>query len=275
MADDTERLLTGLDGPRPLTPELRERLAEQLLAQATPMPLGDELDQRLESTLADPTAAVLAGIDGPRPLSPALRARLEGRLSGRAVRHRLLAVRIVGAAAAVVLVATLAVIALGGGGGSQRGRTLGSSAANEPLAGGSSDSLNANEQGTDASGTTAAAGAQRSAFPVPAATSAAPAFATDGRDTGLSAHQGPRVDSVTPSSGPSTGGTWVTIRGADLERVTQVSFGRDVAQQVQVVSDSELRALAPSRQPGTVDVVVTTSSGSSARSASDLYTYRS
>ncbi|HUC38073.1 MAG TPA: IPT/TIG domain-containing protein [Acidimicrobiales bacterium] len=76
-----------------------------------------------------------------------------------------------------------------------------------------------------------------------------------------------------PSSGPSAGGTWVTISGSGFEETTGVDFGTTRAV-IQVVSDPEVRALAPAHAPGAVDVRVTSSAGSSAPVSAERHTYR-
>jgi hypothetical protein len=83
----------------------------------------------------------------------------------------------------------------------------------------------------------------------------------------------PRVDAVSPSSGSINGGTWVTVSGAALRRTTHVQFGSTGAQRVEVVSDTQLRALSPQHLPGPVDVTVTTPGGSSAAGSGDRFSY--
>ena len=88
MSDWDDDALAGLDGPRPLSPELRHRLEQALRsgagAEDEELPLGDDLSARLEDVLTDPVGAALAGIDGPRPLPDATRVRLEEALRARA-----------------------------------------------------------------------------------------------------------------------------------------------------------------------------------------------
>jgi uncharacterized secreted protein with C-terminal beta-propeller domain len=67
-------VIDGIDGPRPLPPELRDRLVASIVAAAGP----------------------LAGIDAPRPLPPSARRRLESVLSHkRDLQRRVLAVAVV------------------------------------------------------------------------------------------------------------------------------------------------------------------------------------
>lgn len=84
--------------------------------------------------------------------------------------------------------------------------------------------------------------------------------------TAFSAAATPIITSVTPSSGPVTGGTPVVIRGSGFSNacvacltpiaVPVVSFGTVMAQSVQFVSETELRAVTPPHLPGVVSVGV-------------------
>jgi IPT/TIG domain/FG-GAP repeat len=87
----------------------------------------------------------------------------------------------------------------------------------------------------------------------------------------------PVVTSITPTSGPTAGGTTVTITGTNLAAGPIVRFGS-----VQAASPSVgtapgkpdiLTVTSPPHQAGTVDVTVTTSGGTSATSAADRFTY--
>jgi hypothetical protein len=80
----------------------------------------------------------------------------------------------------------------------------------------------------------------------------------------------PVITDVEPSQGPLTGGNAVVISGTGFTGTTQVEFGGVDAIFV-VNSDSEITATAPpGNAPGTVDVTVTTSGGTSAPAP---YTY--
>ncbi|VVE00625.1 IPT/TIG domain-containing protein [Pandoraea commovens] len=84
----------------------------------------------------------------------------------------------------------------------------------------------------------------------------------------------PTVSNVSPSSGPTGGGTTVTISGANfVVGSTTVKFGATTASGVSVSSASSLTAIAPAGAAGTVDITVTTAAGTSATAASDQYTY--
>ncbi|CAO0837954.1 IPT/TIG domain-containing protein OS=Streptomyces microflavus OX=1919 GN=Smic_87380 PE=4 SV=1 [Streptomyces microflavus] len=83
----------------------------------------------------------------------------------------------------------------------------------------------------------------------------------------------PVVTGISPSSGPTAGGTAVTITGTDLTGATAVAFGSDPAASFTVDSDTQITATTPPGTPGTVDVTVTTAGGTSTVSAADQFTY--
>src|SRR3712207_1068750 len=79
----------------------------------------------------------------------------------------------------------------------------------------------------------------------------------------------PTVSAVKPVSGPTAGGTAVTVTGTNLTGATSVTFGGVAGTQVSVVSATTLTVVSPARAAGTVDVRVTTKSGTSAVVAAD------
>ena len=81
----------------------------------------------------------------------------------------------------------------------------------------------------------------------------------------------PTVSSVSPSSGPTAGGTSVTITGTNLTGATGVTIGGAAATGVVVVSNTTITAVTPAGAAGTASVVVTTLGGSNA--ANTLFTY--
>ncbi|MHB8324972.1 MAG: IPT/TIG domain-containing protein [Candidatus Dormibacteria bacterium] len=85
--------------------------------------------------------------------------------------------------------------------------------------------------------------------------------------------QPPQVTAVTPLYGPRTGGTTVTITGADFYSVAQVYFGQVAAQSFTLESTGTISAVAPAGLASTVDVVVETSLGSSSTSPADQFLY--
>jgi hypothetical protein len=84
----------------------------------------------------------------------------------------------------------------------------------------------------------------------------------------------PTVTSIWPTSGPSSGGTAVTITGTNFTPGSTVMFGTVAASGVIYVSPTDLAAVSP---PGTidstVDVTVIAAGGTSATSAADKYTF--
>ncbi|MFE6072931.1 IPT/TIG domain-containing protein [Paenibacillus sp. NPDC057886] len=83
----------------------------------------------------------------------------------------------------------------------------------------------------------------------------------------------PTITSVSPVSGPTSGGTTVTLTGTNLTDATAVKFGATAATSYTVNSATQITAIAPAGSAGTVDVTVTTPGGTSATSAADQYTY--
>src|SRR5229473_628955 len=82
----------------------------------------------------------------------------------------------------------------------------------------------------------------------------------------------PSVKSVTPTSGPTTGGTTVTITGSNLTSATSVSFGSTATSNFIVDSDTQITVVSPAGN-GTVDVTVTTPEGTSTASTADQFSY--
>jgi IPT/TIG domain len=82
---------------------------------------------------------------------------------------------------------------------------------------------------------------------------------------------GPTVIGISPSSGPTTGGTSVTITGTGFTGVTGVTIGGAAATSVTVVSPTSITAVTPANSAGTASVLVTTTGGTNA--ANSLYTY--
>lgn len=83
----------------------------------------------------------------------------------------------------------------------------------------------------------------------------------------------PAVTGISPASGPTAGGTSVVITGSDLTAASVVRFGGTVASSFTVDSGAQITATAPAGTVGAVDVTVTTTGGTSATHANDLFTY--
>ncbi len=82
----------------------------------------------------------------------------------------------------------------------------------------------------------------------------------------------PTVSGVSPSSGPTTGGTPVTIFGTDFVAGSSVDFGGSAGTSVSVTSPTTITAVSPPGA-GVVNVTVRTPSGTSAISVTDQFTY--
>ena len=72
----------------------------------------------------------------------------------------------------------------------------------------------------------------------------------------------PTVTGISPVSGPTAGGTSVTISGTNLTGAAAVSFGSTAATNVAVLNASQITAASPPGS-GTVNVTVTTPGGTS------------
>lgn len=82
----------------------------------------------------------------------------------------------------------------------------------------------------------------------------------------------PLVSSISPTSGPTAGGTTVTISGTNFTGATAVTFGATAATSFTVNSNFSITATSPAGT-GTVDVRVTSEGGTSTASAADQFTY--
>lgn len=80
----------------------------------------------------------------------------------------------------------------------------------------------------------------------------------------------PTINSITPVSGPTTGGTSVTIDGTNFATTTNVTVG-GVSASFGVINNNTIAIITPPNTAGAVDVVVTTSAGSA--TAASAYTY--
>lgn len=244
MPDDRlEELLSGLDGPRRLPPDLRERLEHELVAGG-----------------------------GARPLPPELTQRLSDHLSPR--RRRWDPAGWLKVAAALVVAAGVAAALTVHPGGHAKPAPTASKAA-PPLTTQRGASAGVNSSQNASLSPTASKAAPSAATPSAAGGSAQSGSA--GQFSGAATPAvtanagGAKVTAVAPNSGPATGGTVVTITGSNLSGASAVRFGPNPARSFEVVSDTEIRALSPAHSPATVYVVVTTPHGSTAPSATFRY----
>jgi IPT/TIG domain len=99
-------------------------------------------------------------------------------------------------------------------------------------------------------------------------------YAVTGSVAPAYAHKLPTVTSVTPSSGPGTGGTSVTIEGTFFKHVKAVKFGSTNATSFTVKSATSITATSPAGAVGTVDVTVAIAGNrSSATSSADHFEF--
>jgi hypothetical protein len=89
----------------------------------------------------------------------------------------------------------------------------------------------------------------------------------------LAAPAGPTVIKLTPKTGPTAGGTSVTITGTNLTGATAVKFGSTNAAKFTVNSSTKITATSPASAAGLVDVTVTTPGGTSAITLKDHYKF--
>ncbi|WP_234713215.1 IPT/TIG domain-containing protein, partial [Rhodopseudomonas palustris] len=85
----------------------------------------------------------------------------------------------------------------------------------------------------------------------------------------------PAVTAVAPSSGPTAGGTSVTITGTNFTGATSVSFGATSVPSSSFTSSSGTQIVVPSPagSAGTVHVTVTNATGTSPTNSNDQFTY--
>jgi alpha-tubulin suppressor-like RCC1 family protein len=82
----------------------------------------------------------------------------------------------------------------------------------------------------------------------------------------------PVLSAISPTAGPSAGGTSVTLTGSDLAGAGSVRFGPNAATSFTVNSASSISAVSPPGA-GSVDVTVSTPAGTSPARTADRFTY--
>jgi uncharacterized protein YhjY with autotransporter beta-barrel domain len=83
----------------------------------------------------------------------------------------------------------------------------------------------------------------------------------------------PTVTAVAPAVGPTAGSTSVVLTGTNFYNVTGVSFGATAATGFVRDSATQITVPSPAHAAGAVNVTVTTSGGTSATAAQNLFTY--
>jgi IPT/TIG domain/Regulator of chromosome condensation (RCC1) repeat len=85
----------------------------------------------------------------------------------------------------------------------------------------------------------------------------------------------PTVSRVSPSVGPTAGGTTVTVTGSGFKDVSAVRFGSSNATSFTVTSPTSITAVSPPGTPSSVDVTVIAAAGTSPTGAGDRFEYLS
>jgi len=83
----------------------------------------------------------------------------------------------------------------------------------------------------------------------------------------------PTVTRVSPNSGPTGGGTSITITGTSFASAATVTVGGVPATAVSVTSSTTITGTTPPHAAGMADVIVTVDGQTSAANASDVFTY--
>src|SRR5258706_14313247 len=82
----------------------------------------------------------------------------------------------------------------------------------------------------------------------------------------------PTISGISPNSGPTAGGTAVTISGSNFRSGTGVQFGSLSARGVQIASSAQIQAVTPAKCSGVVSITVKNSDGQTA-TAPNAFTF--
>ncbi|MBV4533714.1 autotransporter domain-containing protein [Pseudomonas sp. SWRI107] len=112
--------------------------------------------------------------------------------------------------------------------------------------------------------------------PAHAAGAVAVSITTPGGNTSLAAAYTyvtppPTLSAANPNTGPSAGGTSVTLTGTNLTGTTAVSFGGNAAAAVTVNSPTSVTVITPAHAAGTVNIVATIAGGTA--TLTNAFTY--
>jgi parallel beta-helix repeat protein len=77
----------------------------------------------------------------------------------------------------------------------------------------------------------------------------------------------PTISGISPNSGPTAGGTAVTISGSNFRSGTAVQFGSLSARGVQIANSAQIQAVTPAESSGVVSITVKNSDGQTATAA--------
>jgi IPT/TIG domain/Listeria-Bacteroides repeat domain (List_Bact_rpt) len=82
----------------------------------------------------------------------------------------------------------------------------------------------------------------------------------------------PTITAISPTAGPTLGGTTVTITGTGFTGATRVTFGGVTATSPTVISSTEMTAVSPALGIGLHGIAVTTPGGTSTYVSADVFT---
>ncbi len=110
-------------------------------------------------------------------------------------------------------------------------------------------------------------------FPTLEVGATAPPALTEGAELAFNAEvlPPPTITSLGTTSGPTAGGTFVTIEGSGFTEVKGVTFG-SAAAPFTVVSENQITAVSPPASAGAVSVTVTTDAGTATAAQGFIYT---
>jgi len=148
-----------------------------------------------------------------------------------------------------------------GSSSSGSGPASGSASSSGPASGSASGSGSSSSSGSGPASGSASSSASGSPSPSPSSSGS----------SSSSAPSPPALTGISPASGTTAGGTAVTITGTGLAKAAGVSFG-GAAGTITADSGTQITVTSPAGT-GTVDIRVTTSSGTSAATAADRFTY--
>jgi IPT/TIG domain-containing protein len=100
--------------------------------------------------------------------------------------------------------------------------------------------------------------------------------ASPGADTFMYLAAAPKVTKISPTHGPTAGGTTVTVTGSNFGTLgaTTVQFGTAKVMPTSInAAGTQLTVVSPAEKASRVDITVTTPAGTSAKVAADKYTY--
>lgn len=83
----------------------------------------------------------------------------------------------------------------------------------------------------------------------------------------------PQISAISPATGPSTGGTRVTVTGTGFNAVTSVTFDMQPGTDVTVLSPTSLQVTSPPHVAGVTHINVTAVGGTSPTKNTDIFRY--